>query len=80
MFQTQASYLTIYRMVMASAREKNGSSKLIEVSCTLFVLTNIAMVSCWLYHLKLRQCTFQASDEAENFTKHKYECFFIDSY
>ena len=37
MFQTQASNQTIYRMVMASVREKkNYSNELIEVLCTPF--------------------------------------------
>ena len=78
MFQTQASNQTIYRMVMASVREKNYSNELIEVLCTpfrphkhfLLLSYNYVMVSCWLYHLKLRQCTFQASDEAANFIRH----------
>jgi len=79
MFQTQASNQTIYRMVMvASVREKNCSNELIEVLCTpfrphkhfLLLSYNYVMVSRWLYHLKLRQCTFQASDEAANFIRH----------
>jgi len=41
MFQTQASYLTIYRMVMASAREKKVVVNLSRYHVPLFVLTNI---------------------------------------